>query len=175
MIFLNSLTYKYIENHYCAVETAKQSRAMDADTPLLTNNHSSQDEEQKLSTVKRFGNESKRLWKLAGPAIFTAICQYSLGALTQTFAGLVGELDLAAVAVENSVIAGLAFGVMVMIVSLSEILRSFVLCFLLFFCMHGRVPCIYLFVKIAKSESGAGTLLPSQTSREPESGLNSWV
>lgn len=60
-----------------------------------------------------FGSESRRLWHIAGPAIFTAICQYSLGALTQTFAGQVGELELAAVSVENSVIAGLAFGVMV--------------------------------------------------------------
>ncbi|KAI6688924.1 hypothetical protein NL676_025752 [Syzygium grande] len=65
-----------------------------------------------VSVVKEFGGESKRLWKLAGPAIFTAISQYSLGALTQTFAGLVSEIDLAAVSVENSVIAGLAFGVM---------------------------------------------------------------
>ncbi|KAI9199977.1 hypothetical protein LWI28_000983 [Acer negundo] len=65
-----------------------------------------------VSVVKEFGYESKRLWKIAGPAIFTAICQYSLGALTQTFAGLVGELELAAVSVENSVIAGLAFGIM---------------------------------------------------------------
>ncbi|KAK0576970.1 hypothetical protein LWI29_026059 [Acer saccharum] len=65
-----------------------------------------------VSVVKEFGYESKRLWKIAGPAIFTAICQYSLGALTQTFAGLVGELELAAVSVENSVIAGLAYGIM---------------------------------------------------------------
>ncbi|TXG52291.1 hypothetical protein EZV62_021460 [Acer yangbiense] len=65
-----------------------------------------------VSVVKEFGYESKRLWKIAGPAIFTAICHYSLGALTQTFAGLVGELELAAVSVENSVIAGLAYGIM---------------------------------------------------------------
>ncbi|KAK4481477.1 hypothetical protein RD792_012377 [Penstemon davidsonii] len=56
--------------------------------------------------------ESKRLWKISGPAIFTYICQYSLGALTQVFTGQVGEIELAAVSVENSVIAGLAFGVM---------------------------------------------------------------
>ncbi|OWM80802.1 protein DETOXIFICATION 33-like [Punica granatum] len=62
--------------------------------------------------VTELGSESKRLWRIAGPAIFTAICQYSLGALTQTFAGQVGELALAAVSIENSVIAGLAFGVM---------------------------------------------------------------
>eukprot|EP01018_Ginkgo_biloba_P032062 Gb_09088 [translate_table: standard] len=56
--------------------------------------------------------ESKKLWYIAGPAIFTAICQYSLGAVTQTFAGHLGTIELAAVAIENSVIAGLAFGTM---------------------------------------------------------------
>lgn len=65
------------------------------------------------SFLKDAGDESKRMWQLAGPAIFTAVCQYSLGALTQTFAGFVSELDLAAVSVENSVVAGLAYGVMV--------------------------------------------------------------
>lgn len=92
-------------------------------SPLLSNKatesydiYSDGDDQQKqLGFVKEFGYESKRLWKLAGPAIFTSISQYSLGALTQTFAGRVGELELAAFAVENSVIAGLAFGVMVII------------------------------------------------------------
>ncbi|KAJ9186637.1 hypothetical protein P3X46_002184 [Hevea brasiliensis] len=86
---------------------------MAIDTPLLDSNPNGGRQEQKhISVIRDFGEESKRLWKLAGPAIFTAICQYSLGALTQTFAGLVGEVELAAVSVENSVIAGLAFGVM---------------------------------------------------------------
>ncbi|XP_017971872.1 PREDICTED: protein DETOXIFICATION 29 isoform X1 [Theobroma cacao] len=56
--------------------------------------------------------ESKKLWYLAGPAMFTSICKYSLGAITQVFAGHVGTLALAAVSVENSVIAGFSFGVM---------------------------------------------------------------
>lgn len=60
-----------------------------------------------------FKEESIKLWYLAGPAILTTIFQYSLGAITQTFAGHVGTLDLAAFSVENSVIAGLCFGVMV--------------------------------------------------------------
>ena len=86
-------------------------------TPLLVSNHSGHEDggEEKVGFVKQFGIESKRLWKIAGPAIFTALCQYSLGALTQTFAGFVGDLELAAVSIENSVIAGLAFGVMVMV------------------------------------------------------------
>ncbi|CAK9175973.1 unnamed protein product [Ilex paraguariensis] len=61
---------------------------------------------------REFWVESRKLWYLAGPAIFTSICQYSLGAITQTFAGHVGTLELAAVSIENSVIAGFSFGIM---------------------------------------------------------------
>ncbi|TQD77930.1 hypothetical protein C1H46_036532 [Malus baccata] len=89
----------------------------DQNTPLLVSNHSGHEDggEEKVGFVKQYGIESKKLWKIAGPAIFTSLCQYSLGALTQTFAGFVGDLELAAVSIENSVIAGLAFGVMVMV------------------------------------------------------------
>eukprot|EP00262_Sarcandra_glabra_P011374 TRINITY_DN2728_c0_g2_i2.p1 TRINITY_DN2728_c0_g2~~TRINITY_DN2728_c0_g2_i2.p1 ORF type:complete len:554 (-),score=59.33 TRINITY_DN2728_c0_g2_i2:37-1479(-) len=62
--------------------------------------------------AREFWVESKKLWYLAGPAIFTSLCQYSLGAVTQLIAGHVGTLALAAVSVENSVIAGFSFGVM---------------------------------------------------------------
>ncbi|XP_062024149.1 protein DETOXIFICATION 33 [Rosa rugosa] len=82
------------------------------DTPLLVSNHSGHEDEKELGFIPKFRIESQKLWKIAGPAIFTALCQYSLGALTQTFTGFVGELELAAVSVENSVVAGLAFGVM---------------------------------------------------------------
>ncbi|KAL9330546.1 hypothetical protein ACSQ67_000156 [Phaseolus vulgaris] len=84
------------------------------ESPLLEHNENSDIGEEKTvkSAVKNFGFESKKLWRLAGPAILTSVFQYSLGALTQTFAGQVGDLDLAAVSVENSVVAGLAFGVM---------------------------------------------------------------
>uniref|UniRef100_A0A803PGV5 Protein DETOXIFICATION n=1 Tax=Cannabis sativa TaxID=3483 RepID=A0A803PGV5_CANSA len=59
-----------------------------------------------------FKTEFNKLWYLAAPAIFTAICQYSLGAITQVFAGHVSTLALAAVSVENSVISGFSFGIM---------------------------------------------------------------
>nr|BAX73926.1 multidrug and toxic compound extrusion transporter 1 [Coptis japonica] len=62
--------------------------------------------------VKEAIIENKKLWYLAGPAIFTAIAQYSLGAVTQVFAGHLTTLELDAVSTENMVIAGLAFGIM---------------------------------------------------------------
>ncbi|KAL4180452.1 hypothetical protein AMTRI_Chr13g92120 [Amborella trichopoda] len=62
--------------------------------------------------VRKSVEESKRLWKIAGPIIFTSICQFSLGAVTQTFLGHVGTTELAVFSIENSVIAGFSFGVM---------------------------------------------------------------
>ncbi|KAL8137890.1 hypothetical protein V2J09_003891 [Rumex salicifolius] len=56
--------------------------------------------------------ESKKLWYLAGPAIFSSICQYSLGAVTQVFVGHVSTIALAAYSIENSVIAGFSLGIM---------------------------------------------------------------
>ncbi|XP_006353110.1 protein DETOXIFICATION 29-like [Solanum tuberosum] len=64
------------------------------------------------SFVKEFHYESKKLWYLAGPAIFTSLCQYSLGAVTQIFAGHVGTIQLAAVSIQISVIAGFSEGIL---------------------------------------------------------------
>ncbi|KAK9144074.1 hypothetical protein Sjap_003977 [Stephania japonica] len=41
----------------------------------------------------------------ASPAILIILCRYSLGVVTQAFAGHLGNLELAAVSIENSVIA----------------------------------------------------------------------
>uniref|UniRef100_A0A0D6QTQ5 Protein DETOXIFICATION n=1 Tax=Araucaria cunninghamii TaxID=56994 RepID=A0A0D6QTQ5_ARACU len=69
-----------------------------------------------ITTLKEFGRESwiecKKLWVLAFPAIFNTLCAYSLGALTTTFTGHLGTVQLAAVAIANSVLAGLGFGIM---------------------------------------------------------------
>ncbi|MED6156853.1 hypothetical protein PIB30_018219 [Stylosanthes scabra] len=65
-----------------------------------------------IDFMRQFSIEAKKLWYLAGPAMFTSLCQYSLGAITQLFAGHVSTIALAAVSIENSVIAGFCYGVM---------------------------------------------------------------
>ncbi|KAI3922531.1 hypothetical protein MKX01_006220 [Papaver californicum] len=62
-------------------------------------------EEPDIDEIKDFG-------QFSAPAIFTAVAQYSLGGLTQVFAGQLTTLELDAVSTENMVIAGLAFGIM---------------------------------------------------------------
>ncbi|CAO2200419.1 unnamed protein product [Urochloa humidicola] len=63
------------------------------------------------SFLRHAAEENRKLWYLAGPAIFTSIAQYSLGAVTQVFAGHLTTLELDAFSTENNVIAGLALGI----------------------------------------------------------------
>ena len=85
---------------------------------LLASAGSGHDQEdlEEIRSVSTFlrhaAEENRRLWLLAGPAIFTSLAQYSLGAVTQVFAGHLTTLELDAVSTEHSVIAGLAFGIM---------------------------------------------------------------
>ncbi|CAK9140684.1 unnamed protein product, partial [Ilex paraguariensis] len=57
-------------------------------------------------------NESKNMWKIAAPAILTAVSQFSIGFVTSAFVGHLGEVELAAVSVVQNVIEGFVFGVM---------------------------------------------------------------
>uniref|UniRef100_A0A0E0QM45 Protein DETOXIFICATION n=1 Tax=Oryza rufipogon TaxID=4529 RepID=A0A0E0QM45_ORYRU len=56
--------------------------------------------------------ENRRLWYLAGPAIFTSLAQYSLGAVTQVFAGHLTTLELDAYGMGSALetLCGQAFG-----------------------------------------------------------------
>uniref|UniRef100_A0A7N0TDK6 Multidrug and toxic compound extrusion protein n=1 Tax=Kalanchoe fedtschenkoi TaxID=63787 RepID=A0A7N0TDK6_KALFE len=72
--------------------------------------------------LQKFKLESDKLWALAAPAILTFLFRYSLGAVTQIFLGQVGTLALAAFSIENSVIAGFCFGIMLGMASALETL-----------------------------------------------------
>ncbi|KAJ7007298.1 protein DETOXIFICATION 33-like [Populus alba x Populus x berolinensis] len=128
-------------------------------TPLLPSQNNTGHHEQKLfSIVNEFGQESKRLWKLAGPAIRTTICQNSLVALTQTFAGLVNEVDLAAVSVENYVIAGLGFGVML---GMGSVLET--LCGQAYDATRDHLPYLFTNSKAVAEETRKPGILPGVT------------
>ncbi|KAK7250605.1 hypothetical protein RIF29_33137 [Crotalaria pallida] len=100
-------------SHSLPLLTPFHDQAHSQDTAVFTANS---DDIPPITSARDFTREfmfeSKKLWYLAGPAIFTTLCQYSLGAVTQLFSGHVGTLELAAVSVENSVIAGFCLGVM---------------------------------------------------------------
>lgn len=77
--------------------------------------------------------ESKKLWHIVGPAIFSRIVSYSMFVITQAFAGHLGDLELAAFSIANNVIVGLNFGLLVCVTSNYEVSFVLVLKFIVLF------------------------------------------
>ncbi|KAI3881594.1 hypothetical protein MKX03_017165 [Papaver bracteatum] len=77
-------------------------------TPLLTN----KDEKCPVTFCTKLWKENKMVWQIAGPSILTSIFQYSMAFVTQTLIGHIGTLELAAAGLQNLVVAGISFGIM---------------------------------------------------------------
>ncbi|CAO2184989.1 unnamed protein product [Urochloa humidicola] len=71
---------------------------------------------------RRVLEESKKLWEVVGPAIFTRTATYSLNVVMQAFAGHLGDLELAAVSFACTVLAGFNYGLMLGMASALETL-----------------------------------------------------
>ncbi|KAI3830671.1 hypothetical protein MKX03_005417 [Papaver bracteatum] len=84
------------------------NRISDHSTPLLTN----KDEKPPVTFVRKLWEENKMVCHIAGPSILISIFQYSLNFVTQTLVGHIGTYELAAVGLQNLVISGISFGLM---------------------------------------------------------------
>ncbi|CAH2073249.1 unnamed protein product [Thlaspi arvense] len=73
-------------------------------------------------TKRKIWMETKKLWRIVGPAIFTRVSTYSILVITQAFAGHLGELELAAISIVNNVIIGFDFGLLLGMASALETL-----------------------------------------------------
>jgi MATE family multidrug resistance protein len=62
---------------------------------------------------KVFAIETVRIWKIALPIVFNILCQYGVNSITNIFVGHLGDIELSAVSLINSVIGTFAFGFMV--------------------------------------------------------------
>ncbi|GMI99427.1 hypothetical protein like AT5G65380 [Hibiscus trionum] len=79
-------------------------------------------DDQNQSLTKRVWIESKKLWQIVGPAIFSRLASYSMLVITQAFAGHLGDLELAAISIANNVIVGFDFGLLLGMASALETL-----------------------------------------------------
>ncbi|KAJ1700539.1 hypothetical protein LUZ63_000318 [Rhynchospora breviuscula] len=61
------------------------------------------------SLWRRIFDESKKLWRIVGPAIFQRVVIYGMVVITQAFAGHLGDLELAALSI-STIITGFSFG-----------------------------------------------------------------
>ncbi|XP_010916697.1 protein DETOXIFICATION 27 [Elaeis guineensis] len=71
---------------------------------------------------RRTWEESKKLWRIVAPAIFSRVVSYSMNVITQAFAGHLGDLELAAISIANTVVVGFNFGLMLGMASALETL-----------------------------------------------------
>lgn len=98
--------------------------------PLLQNSteRQGQDEDKEgreggdESLARRVWVESKKLWHIVGPSIFSRVASYSMLVITQAFAGHLGDLELAAMALTTNLIIGLDFGLLLGMASALETL-----------------------------------------------------
>ncbi|XP_009373462.2 protein DETOXIFICATION 27 [Pyrus x bretschneideri] len=87
---------------------------------LPRNGAEDKDEKQDLSI--RVWIETKKLWQIVGPAIFSRLASYTMNVITQAFAGHLGEVELAAISIANTVIVGFIFGLLLGMASALETL-----------------------------------------------------
>lgn len=65
--------------------------------------------------ARRFWVESKKLWHIVGPSIFSRVASYAIFVITQAFAGHLSDLDLAAISIVINVLVGFDIGLMVIL------------------------------------------------------------
>ncbi|KAF1860824.1 hypothetical protein Lal_00000238 [Lupinus albus] len=76
-----------------------------------------------LKEVKKvFWIETMKLWEIALPIVFNILCQYGVNSITSIFVGHLGDIQLSAVSLTNSVIGTFAFGFMLGMGSATETL-----------------------------------------------------
>jgi len=76
------------------------------------------DEEEELSLVKKMWKESKMMWVVAGPAIFTRFSSFGVQIITQSFVGHIGSTELAAYSLVFTVLVRFLNGILVCLLSL---------------------------------------------------------
>ncbi|KAK7357300.1 hypothetical protein VNO80_16584 [Phaseolus coccineus] len=69
-----------------------------------------------------FWIETKRMWVIALPIVFNIWCQFGVNSVTSIFVGHLGDIELSAVSLINSVIGSFAFGFMLGMGSATETL-----------------------------------------------------
>lgn len=74
-----------------------------------------QDDQEPMHLASRVWIESKKLWYIVVPAIFSRLLSFSMSIITQAFAGHLGDIELAAVSIVVNVICGFSFGFLVYI------------------------------------------------------------
>ncbi|PIA51984.1 hypothetical protein AQUCO_01000095v1 [Aquilegia coerulea] len=94
----------------------------DSNEPLLLLINQEEEEEERDSLIERVWIELKKIWKVAGPAIFSRVAMFSMTLISQAFAGHLSNLDLASISIATTVIITISFGFLLGMASALETL-----------------------------------------------------
>jgi MATE family multidrug resistance protein len=72
-----------------------------------------EEDEEEQEFGKKLWIETKKLWLIVGPSIFSRVASFTMNVVTQAFSGHLGEVQLAAMSIANTVIVGFNFGLLV--------------------------------------------------------------
>lgn len=103
------------------------SNDRDLDQPLIgeespaSGAHSIEPAQEK-DMKSRVWIESKKLWHIVGPSIFSRVALYTMNIVSQAFAGHLGDLELASFSIANNVLIGFNFGLLLGMASALETL-----------------------------------------------------
>ncbi|MCL7043824.1 hypothetical protein MKW94_029567 [Papaver nudicaule] len=90
--------------------------------PKPVDDYSNQNQNEEDGLGKRVWIESRKLWHIAGPAMFSRVTSYTTVIISQVFAGRLGELQLASFSIAYTVFIGISFGILLGMASALETL-----------------------------------------------------
>ncbi|XP_057532688.1 protein DETOXIFICATION 27-like isoform X2 [Amaranthus tricolor] len=78
--------------------------------------HSGDDLEAKINLIgtQKTWEEFKKVWRIAGPSIFCRVAMFSLTIITQSLAGHLSDLDLAAFSIATTLLISISFGFLIL-------------------------------------------------------------
>ncbi|KAM7516874.1 hypothetical protein LguiA_006457 [Lonicera macranthoides] len=80
------------------------------------------EEEEEEELKLRVWTETKKLWHIVGPSIFSRVASYSMNIVTLAVAGHLGDVELASISIASTVIVGFNFGLLLGMASALETL-----------------------------------------------------
>jgi MATE family multidrug resistance protein len=83
-----------------------------------------EEDEEEQEFGKKLWIETKKLWLIVGPSIFSRVASFTMNVVTQAFSGHLGEVQLAAMSIANTVIVGFNFGLLVS--PIEQIIHSYI-------------------------------------------------
>ncbi|KAK4490360.1 hypothetical protein RD792_001036 [Penstemon davidsonii] len=100
-------------------ESKKCADNQELNRPLL---NQSQGENTSSAFADELWNESKKIWHIVGPTLISRLANASMSIVTQSFAGHIGDVELASVSIANNVIVGFNWGLLLGMASALETL-----------------------------------------------------